>query len=77
MQAGDVVCHHPLTIHGSGANNALTGQRIGLWLRYLGEDVRWYPSQYVMSIRLDTQQLVVGQYPIDDNIFPPIYIHNN
>lgn len=76
MEAGDIICHHPLIIHGSGANNALSGQRIGLSLRYLGEDVHWHPSQYVMSIRQNTQQLVIGQYPADDNIFPPIYIHN-
>jgi ectoine hydroxylase-related dioxygenase (phytanoyl-CoA dioxygenase family) len=77
MEAGDVLCHHPLTIHGSGANNSLSGQRIGLSLRYLGEDVHWHPSKYVMPIRQDTQRLVVGQYPADDNIFPPIYIRNN
>ncbi|CAF3618749.1 unnamed protein product [Rotaria socialis] len=77
MEAGDVLCHHPLTVHGSGANNSLTDQRIGLSLRYLGEDVSWYPSNYVMQIPRDLKQLVVGEYPADDKVFPPIYIHND
>jgi ectoine hydroxylase-related dioxygenase (phytanoyl-CoA dioxygenase family) len=25
MEADDVLCHHPLTIHGSSANNSLNG----------------------------------------------------
>jgi ectoine hydroxylase-related dioxygenase (phytanoyl-CoA dioxygenase family) len=77
MEAGDVLCHHPLTIHGSGANNSLTDQRIGLSLRYLGEDVSWYPSNYVMQVPRDVQRLTVGQYPADDKVFPPIHIRNN
>jgi ectoine hydroxylase-related dioxygenase (phytanoyl-CoA dioxygenase family) len=76
MEVGDVLCHHPLTIHGSGANNSLTDQRIGLSLRYLGEDVTWYPSNYVMQMPRDVHRLVVGQYPADDKVFPSIYIHN-
>jgi ectoine hydroxylase-related dioxygenase (phytanoyl-CoA dioxygenase family) len=77
MKSGDVLCHHPFTIHGSGANNSLTEQRIGLSLRYLGEDVSWYPSKYVMQVPKNIQQLVVGEYPADDKVFPPIYIHND
>lgn len=76
LELGDILCHHPLAIHGSGANNSLTEQRIGLSIRYLGKDVRWCPSNYVMQIRQDTHQLKVGQYPAADNIFPPVYIHN-
>lgn len=77
MEIGDVLCHHPLIIHGSGANNSSTHQRIGLSLRYLGEDVSWCPSKYVVQVPRDTQQLVVGQYPGDDSVFPPIYIHDH
>ncbi|CAF1436713.1 unnamed protein product [Rotaria sordida] len=73
MKPGDVLCHHPLTIHGSGPNHSLTDQRIGLSLRYLGEDVIWYPSKYVMQIPRDIQHLVVGEYPADDKVFPPTY----
>jgi ectoine hydroxylase-related dioxygenase (phytanoyl-CoA dioxygenase family) len=76
MKAGDVLCHHPLVIHGSGANNSSTDQRIGLSLRYLGEDVSWSPSKYGMQLPRDVHQLVVGQYPADDKVFPPIYIRN-
>ncbi|CAF1021389.1 unnamed protein product [Rotaria sp. Silwood1] len=74
MKPGDVLCHHPLTIHGSGPNHSLTDQRVGLSLRYLGEDVSWYPSKYVMQIPRDVQRLSVGKYPDDDRVFPPIYI---
>ncbi|CAF4073218.1 unnamed protein product [Rotaria sp. Silwood2] len=73
MESGDVLYHHPLTVHGSGPNHSLTVQRIGLSLRYLGEDVTWYPSKYVMQIPRDLQRLVVGEYPADDKVFPPIY----
>ena len=76
MEPGDIICHHPFTIHGSGGNNSPTIQRIGLSLRYLGEDVSWFPSNFVMKMPRDIQNLVVGQYPADDKTFPPIYIQN-
>jgi ectoine hydroxylase-related dioxygenase (phytanoyl-CoA dioxygenase family) len=77
MEAGDVLCHHPLTIHGSVANKSLTDQQIGLSLHYLGYDVSWHPSNYVMQIPRDVHRLVVGKYRADDKVLSPIYIHNN
>lgn len=45
MQPGDVLAHHPLTAHGAGGNASADPTRIGLSIRYLGEDVRWNPRQ--------------------------------
>ena len=41
LAPGDVVLHHPLTLHYSPGNLTATGRRRGLALRYIGEDVTW------------------------------------
>jgi ectoine hydroxylase-related dioxygenase (phytanoyl-CoA dioxygenase family) len=41
LAPGDVVVHHPLTLHYSKGNQSATARRRGLALRYLGEDVTW------------------------------------
>ena len=41
LAPGDVVVHHPLTLHFSPGNLTATGRRRGLALRYIGEDVTW------------------------------------
>lgn len=38
MAPGDVLIHHPLTLHYAGGNASPTGRRRGLALRYLGDD---------------------------------------
>lgn len=38
LEPGDVLIHHPLTLHYASGNASPTGRRRGLALRYLGED---------------------------------------
>lgn len=38
MEPGDVLIHHPLTLHYASGNKSKTGRRRGLALRYLGDD---------------------------------------
>ena len=41
MEPGDVLVHHPLTLHYAGGNRSTTKRRRGLALRYLGDDARF------------------------------------
>lgn len=41
MEPGDVLVHHPLTLHFAPGNASSTGRRRGLALRYTGTDARW------------------------------------
>ena len=41
VEPGDVIIHHPLTLHYSTGNASATGRRRGLALRYVGEDATW------------------------------------
>jgi len=41
LAPGDVVVHHPLTLHYAPGNATAAGRRRGLALRYIGEDVTW------------------------------------
>ena len=41
MAPGDVLVHHPLTLHYASGNASASGRRRGLALRYIGEDVVW------------------------------------
>lgn len=72
MQPGDVLCHHPLTVHGAGANTSATQPRIGLSIRYAGRDVRWDPRPQAMKLRRDPG-VAPGEYPDDDVALPPVW----
>jgi len=72
MQPGDVLCHHPLTVHGAAGNQSATQMRIGLSIRYLGRDVRWDPRPHTMSLR-HAPGVAVGQFPADDVALPPVW----
>lgn len=41
MEPGDVIIHHPLTLHYAAGNASPTGRRRGLALRYLGDDANF------------------------------------
>ena len=72
MEPGDCVCHHPLTVHGAGGNRSSTQRRIGLSIRFLGDDVQWDPRPY--TVKLPKEPAVpVGAYPADDELFPIIW----
>jgi ectoine hydroxylase-related dioxygenase (phytanoyl-CoA dioxygenase family) len=72
LQPGDVVCHHPLTVHGAGGNKSATQRRIGLSIRFLGDDVQWDPREKVVKIPVPPR-VEPGEYPGDDAVFPVIW----
>ena len=41
LKPGDIIVHHPLTLHGSSGNASPKIRRRGLALRYIGDDVTW------------------------------------
>jgi ectoine hydroxylase-related dioxygenase (phytanoyl-CoA dioxygenase family) len=72
MQPGDVLCHHPLTVHGAGGNASAGQTRIGLSIRYLGHDVRWDPRPHTMALRR-TPAVAPGDFPDDDEALPLVW----
>ena len=72
MEPGDVLCHHPLTVHGAGANASATQPRVGLSIRFAGRDVRWDPRPHAMTLRRDPG-VAPGEYPADDVALPPVW----
>lgn len=72
MQPGDVLCHHPLTVHGAAGNQSTTQMRIGLSIRYLGADVRWDPRPHTMALRRDPG-VAAGAFPADDVALPIVW----
>ena len=69
LEPGDVVVHHPLTVHGAGGNKSESQGRIGLSCRFFGGDTVWDPREKVLVIA-DTEQLEPGKLPQDDEVFP-------
>ncbi len=72
MAPGDVLCHHPLTVHGAGGNASTTQTRVGLSIRYLGADVRWDPRPHTMSLRRDPG-VAPGAFPADAVALPVVW----
>jgi ectoine hydroxylase-related dioxygenase (phytanoyl-CoA dioxygenase family) len=72
MQPGDVLCHHPLTVHGAAGNASATQRRVGLSIRYLGTDVQWDPRPHTMKLNIDPG-VRTGDYPADDTAFPVVW----
>jgi len=72
MQPGDVLCHHPLTVHGAAGNASPTQMRIGLSIRFLGADVRWDPRPHTMALRRDPG-VAPGAFPADDVALPIVW----
>lgn len=60
-EPGDVILHHPRTVHGSPANVARTSRR-ATTLVYAGEDVRWAPHPGAASNNTE----LMGHVPIPD-----------
>lgn len=73
MQPGDVICHHPLTVHGAGGNKSADQRRLAISIRYLGDDVVWDRREHVMQLPEWPEKLENGAYPADDKIFPVIW----
>jgi ectoine hydroxylase-related dioxygenase (phytanoyl-CoA dioxygenase family) len=69
-EPGDVICHHPLTVHGAGGN-ALTHRRAAISVRYAGRDARWDPRPNVMRVDGEPEtKLKSGDPLVLDDVFP-------
>ena len=71
MEPGDVLVHHPLTVHGAGGNPTADRRRLALSTRYLGQDARWDPRPATMKVD-GTEGLRAGQRPVSD-VFPVLW----
>ncbi len=78
LAPGDVVVHHPLTLHFSPGNLTATGRRRGLALRYIGEDVTWddRPGTFItnpnLAKTLPPIDLTDGE-PLRGELFPLVW----
>ena len=81
MQPGDVLLHHPLTIHGAPGNATQDRRRRALSARYVGDDARWVerpghfmrmPKVRQMMEALDIPDLQAGD-SIDGKLFPRVW----
>jgi ectoine hydroxylase-related dioxygenase (phytanoyl-CoA dioxygenase family) len=69
-EAGDVICHHPLTVHGAGGNPLAT-RRAAISVRYAGRDARWDPRPNVMRVEGEPEtKLKAGDPLVLDDVFP-------
>jgi len=74
LQPGDVICHHPLTVHGASGNASQSQRRIGISLRYSGNDARWDPRQFVMRVEGEPEKfLKPGDPPVLESVFPVVW----
>jgi ectoine hydroxylase-related dioxygenase (phytanoyl-CoA dioxygenase family) len=75
---GDVILHHPLTLHYAPGNASKTGRRRGLALRYLGDDVVFdgRPGTFIDNPKI---QSIIPEItlrdgdPISGKLFPKIW----
>ena len=72
FEAGDIVVHHPLTVHGSGGNFSTTQRRVALSTRWFGEDCYWDRRPKTMVIEGGEPDLANGQQPFCDT-FPLVW----
>jgi ectoine hydroxylase-related dioxygenase (phytanoyl-CoA dioxygenase family) len=69
-EAGDVICHHPLTVHGAAGNGA-PHRRAAISVRYAGADARWDPRPNVMRVEGEPEaRLKAGDPLVLDGVFP-------
>ncbi len=72
MEPGDVLFHHPLAVHGAGGNRTQDQQRVGLSIRYIGDNAKWSPRPKAMKLPRDPN-VEPGAYPADDRAFPLVW----
>ena len=73
MKAGDCICHHPLTVHGSGGNRSKTQRRLALSVRYMGADAIWDPRPQAVKLP-GNPQFPAGKRPEDEAMFPTAWV---
>ncbi len=69
-EPGDVICHHPLTVHGA-SGNTLHDRRAAISVRYAGRDAFWDPKPKVMRVEGDpASRLRRGDPLVLEDVFP-------
>ncbi|MFC7049996.1 phytanoyl-CoA dioxygenase family protein [Emcibacter nanhaiensis] len=82
LEPGDVLIHHPLTLHYASGNRSKTGRRRGLALRYLGDDAVFdaRPGTFMENRSiletLPQIELKDGE-PFSGEVFPPVWPREN
>src|ERR1700722_15178496 len=72
--AGDIICHHPLVVHGAGGN-APSGRRAAISVRSAGHDARWDPRPNVMKIEGEPEKVLrAGDPLVLDGVFPITWV---
>jgi ectoine hydroxylase-related dioxygenase (phytanoyl-CoA dioxygenase family) len=72
MEPGDVLVHHPLTVHGTGKNESSTQRRVALSCRFYGGDAVWHQERktgFQVPGALEAGA-TSGIMPTDDTVFP-------
>lgn len=80
VEPGDVLLHHPLTVHGAPGNLSASSRRRALATRWFGDDVRWNGERDNFMARIKKansdfpypDQLKDGD-PVSGDIFPMIW----
>ncbi|MSQ70367.1 MAG: phytanoyl-CoA dioxygenase family protein [Betaproteobacteria bacterium] len=72
LQPGDVLCHHPLVVHGAGANPPSAHRRVGLSIRFFGDDAVYDPKPYTVALAR-VPRIKPGEPPNDDHAFPVVW----
>lgn len=75
LEAGDVVIHHPLVVHGAGPNGGAS-RRIGLSFRYCAGTVRWDRRPKTMFFP-GTEHIVNGASFLEQDVFPQLQIRRS
>jgi ectoine hydroxylase-related dioxygenase (phytanoyl-CoA dioxygenase family) len=70
MKPGDILMFHPLTLHGSLGNSSRVRRRRALALRWIGDDVRYAPTNKRMPVHYPHDPEVGG--PLRGAAFPRI-----
>lgn len=70
LEAGDVVIHHPLVVHGAGPNSGAS-RRMGLSFRYCAGTVRWNRRLRTMFFP-GTEHIANGTSFLEQDVFPQL-----
>lgn len=70
MQAGDVLVHHPLTVHGAAGNRSSTRRRRAFATRWTGDDARYDPRPGTFTLLRDPG--IAAGAAMDCELFPVV-----
>lgn len=65
-EPGDAIILHPYVIHGASGNKGNFGRRVAITTRWIGDDVRFYPTPGATSsgtVGVDTDTMPIGAKP--------------